>query len=508
MKFIVSKGKIESSKADILVVSCFEKEKKDEERLSPATLGPEDGGTVVDKKFNNGISKMIVSEEFLGASGDYKLIFTGGRLNSRYILLVGLGKKRDVNLDTLRRIGGVVAKAANEVKARSVAMVFQKTAIGDFKVPDRVQSVVEGMLLGAYTFEIYKDKLDRSKLTLKEVYIFSSVNPAQVERSINIGKVIAEATNLARDLENTPGIDKTPEILAKKVKDIAAHCKLKCEIMGLDKIKSEKMNLFLAVAKGSAEAPRFIHLSYGPSKKARAKMALVGKGITFDAGGISLKPTRGMEQMKEDMGGAAAVIGIMKAISELKLNVAVDAYIPACENMPDGRAIKPGDIIKSREGKTVEIITTDAEGRMILADALSYAVERKPDYIIDLATLTGHCVYAVGERYVAILGNDQKLIDRLINSGRRAGEPLWQLPLEQEYKKKIKKGIADLRNEGATKAGTIDGALFLEEFVGKTKWAHLDIASTVRSDEDQPYIPKGCTGVGVRTLLYFLMGLS
>jgi len=248
-------------------------------------------------------------------------------------------------------------------------------------------------------------------------------------------------------------------------------------------------------------------LQYRPKQKPKKKVAIVGKGITFDSGGISIKPAKGMEEMKDDMCGAGTTLAVMQAIAQLKPKVAVDAYIPACENMPSGKAIKPGDIVKARNGKTIEIITTDAEGRMILADALCYAADSKPDYMIDLATLTGHCAYAIGERYMAILGNDQTLVDKLLSQGKNAGEKMWQFPLEQEYKKGMTKGIADLRNTGTSKAGVIEGALFLEEFVGKTKWAHLDIASVAVTTEDLPYAPKGCIGAGVRMLVNFLMSL-
>jgi leucyl aminopeptidase len=326
-------------------------------------------------------------------------------------------------------------------------------------------------------------------------------------RPIVQGEVVAESTNFARNLGNSPALDMTPQILAKFAREIHAKHKIGVNVMGEKEIKVEKMNAFLSVAKGSVEPPVFIHLHYKPARKAKAKVALIGKGITFDSGGISIKPARGMEQMKDDMAGAAAVLAVMKAVATLKPQVEIDAYVPACENMPAGNATKPGDVIKARNGKTIEVISTDAEGRMILADALSYAADKKPDYMIDLATLTGACVYAVGEKYAAVLGNDDRLIQKLKKSGERAGEPVWQLPLEHEYKKGLTKGIADLRNIGSSKADTINGALFLEEFVNETKWAHIDIASTSWTDEDLPYAPRGCTGAGVRILIDFLMGL-
>lgn len=507
MKFRIAKGSLESFKADIIAIACFEKETKKGEKPKPAALMKEDGGVAVDRKLNGAISRLIAAEEFTGAEGKNKLLFTANLMPARYVLLIGLGQKKAFTLETLRRAASTIAKAANEVKALSVAAVFGREAIGEFGMPTRMQAIVEGIILGSYAFDQYKKEEDRKKNTLETVRFIAAGNKAMFDRAIHVGESVANATNFARNLGNTPALDMTPSILAKFARDIASRHKMTINVMGAKQIKAEKMEAFLSVAKGSAEPPVFIHMQYKPPKTAKTKIAIVGKGVTFDSGGISLKPPKQMEPMKDDMAGAGAVIGIMKAVADLKPQVVVDAFIPACENMPAGNAVKPGDIIKARNGKTIEIITTDAEGRMILADALSYAADRKPDYMIDIATLTGACVYAVGEHYVAIIGNDQRLIDKLKKSGDKAGEPLWQLPLEKEYKKGLVKGIADIKNVGSSKADTINGALFLEEFVGEIKWAHLDIASTSWTDEDLPYAPRGCTGAGVRVLLNFLMSL-
>lgn len=507
MKFSVTKGALESFKADVIAIGCFETEKGKEKKPKPAVLLKEDGGVAVNRALNGQIAKLMEAEEFTGAEGKQKVLFTAGLMPARYVILAGLGKKKEFTADTLRRVASQIAKAANDVKGETLAVVFVKEAIGEMKTASRMQSAVEGIVLGTYLFDFYKKDEDRQKKTLKTIYFLSGGNPKQYDLSVLKGRAVAEATNMARDMGNTPGLDLTPTILAKKAKEVAAKGRLTFNLMNEEKIRAENMGAFLSTAKGSDEPPVFIHMGYRPARKAKAKIAIVGKGITFDAGGISLKPPRGMEQMKDDMAGAAAVISVMQAVAVLKPQVAVDAYVPACENMPSGRAIKPGDIVKARNGKTIEIISTDAEGRMILADALSYASDKKPDYIIDLATLTGACVYAVGEKYIAVLGNDQRLIDKLKKSGEGAGEPLWQLPLEKDYKKGLTKGIADLKNIGSSKADTINGALFLEEFVGEAKWAHLDIASTSWSDEDKAFAPRGSTGAGVRLLLYFLMGL-
>jgi len=502
MKFNIIKKDIATVKADIALIGIYEENQDNNHKVKFLT---EDGGASLDKALKGELSKLILQEEFKGSVGDEKLVFTSGRISAKHVLIVGFGKKEDFSAETLRSIGGNASKLVNEIKAKSLALVFQDSPIRKISTAIRLQSFVEGLILGSYKFDKYKDKEKQEGHTLTDLNIITYKQQSICNAAIKKAVLIANATNLARDMGNTPSIDMTPTEIAKIAKNIASKKGLSCNVMGLSKIKSEKMNAFLSIAKGSSEPLVFIHMQYKPKTKAKTKVALVGKGITFDSGGISLKPPKGMEDMKDDMCGAAAVIGIMQAVAELKPPVAVDAFIPACENMPSGSAIKPGDIVKARNKKTIEIISTDAEGRVILADALSYAAATKPDYIIDIATLTGHCAYAIGERYIGILGNNQELIDKIIGRGKDSGEKMWQLPLEQEYKKGITKGIADLRNTGSTKAGTIDGALFLEEFVDKIKWAHLDIASVSICSESHSYTPKGCTGAGVRSLLYFLM---
>jgi leucyl aminopeptidase len=264
------------------------------------------------------------------------------------------------------------------------------------------------------------------------------------------------------------------------------------------------MNGILGVSAGSRNGGALIHLTYRPPRRAKARVAIVGKGITFDSGGLSLKPAKGMETMKMDMSGAAMVLGIMKALPALEPAVEVHGFVATAENMPGSGAQKPGDIIRFRNGKTAEVLNTDAEGRLVLADALCLAAELEPDCIIDAATLTGACVVALGPRVAGILGNDQKLIDKLVESGSRSGESIWQLPLYEDYEDDIKSTIADIRNIGGGYAGTISAALFLRHFVGKTKWAHLDIAGPAWTDRGLPYHPKGGTGFGIRTLLHYL----
>jgi leucyl aminopeptidase len=507
MKFSISKEAPDKVKCDLLAIGCFEKSVEAGKKAPPAKLMREDGGEMLDRKLGGEISRMIKASSFTGTAGKMRMIYTEGRIPARHILLVGLGKKNDATLATLRSSAARIAKVADEIKAKSVALVIQPAKLLNEEPSKRLKVIAEGMEMGRYSFEVYKAKASRADKTLSRVFILSKKTDSALNRAIEIGVASASSALLARNLGNTPGNDMTPNILARFARDIAKKGKLTYKEMGIAQIKKEKMGALMAVAQGSAEPPVFIHIRYKPAGASRATVALVGKGITFDTGGISIKPSRGMEEMKGDMGGAAAVIGTMRAIAQLKPKVTVDAYIAAAENMPDGKAIKPGDIVTARNGKTIEFISTDAEGRMVLADGLTYASEKKPDYMIDVATLTGTCPYAVGEKYSAILGTDQKLIDKLKRAGDESGEPVWQLPLEKDYTKGLTMGPADLRNLGSSKADTIIAALFLQNFIGEIPWAHLDIASTAWSNEVTELSPKGATGVGVRLLTQFLLNL-
>lgn len=507
MKFTLSKEAPDKIKCDLFAIGCFEKAVEEGKKAPPAKLMREDGGEALDRALDGELSRMIKASSFTGTEGKTRLLYTEGRIPACHVLLVGLGKKKEASLSTLRKAAAKIAKVANEIKAKSSALVLQPGKLLDAKPSQRLIALAEGLELGGYCFEMYKAKKSRSDKTLSNILILSKKVDKAVEQAIDQGQEIASSTLLARDLGNTPGNDMTPTILAYFARDVAKMGKITFKEMGPAQIKKERMGAFFAVAKGSAEPPVFIHMRYKPTGASRATIAIVGKGVTFDTGGISIKPVRGMEEMKSDMGGAAAVVGVMRAVSRLKPKVTIDAYIVAAENMPDGKAIKPGDIVTARNGKTIEIISTDAEGRMLMADGLCYASEKKPDYIIDIATLTGTCPYAVGEKYSAILGTDQKLIDKLKKAGEQSGEPLWQLPLEKDYTKGLTSGAADLRNLGSSKADTIIAALFLQNFVGEIPWAHIDIASNAWASETTDLSPKGATGVGVRLITQFLLNL-
>jgi len=313
---------------------------------------------------------------------------------------------------------------------------------------------------------------------------------------------------LARDLVNAPGNIKSPVFLTEQAQAAAKESGLTCKVLGQKELAKEGCGALLGVAQGSEREPQMIILEHNGGTKGKAPVALVGKGVTFDSGGISLKPGEKMDEMKMDMAGGAAVIGTMLAIALLKLPINVVGVVPAVENLPSGTAYRPGDILTSLSGKTIEVLNTDAEGRLILADALTYVKRYQPELVVDLATLTGACIIALGHHATAVLGNDQKLIDSLLAAGEASGERLWQLPLWDDYDPLIKSDVADVKNTGGRAAGTITAAAFLKKFASDFHWAHLDIAGTAWRDQNQPYIPKGGTGVGVRLLVAFLQKLA
>jgi leucyl aminopeptidase len=361
------------------------------------------------------------------------------------------------------------------------------------------RAVAEGARLGAYAFKEWRSEPPDEVL---ELVAIAARGGAKVVAAIEQGVAVAEAQCLARDLVNTPGGALTPEVLAEVAVEIAEREGLEVTVLGYDEIVAAGMGGLLGVNRGSEQEPRFVELRYEPEKP-RGTLALVGKGITFDSGGLSLKTGEGMMTMKMDMGGAAAVLGAFSALRAVVPRCRVLGYLPITDNMTGGDATRPGDVLTMRNGTTVEVLNTDAEGRLILADALCLASEAEPDAIVDLATLTGAARVALGPLYACVLGSDQTLVDRLLAASRVTGEGLWQLPLAREYRDDLKSSIADLKNVGGD-AGTIIGALFLSEFVDGVPWAHLDIAGPAFADKDLPLAPRGATGYGVRLLVEYL----
>jgi leucyl aminopeptidase len=421
------------------------------------------------------------------------------------VLLIGLGKKSEFTNESLRRAASKVLCGAESLGLQRLAVRIPRIAKSPATQRDEFQALAEGLYLGAYRFDRHKSPAPDAPKPVEELALLLEGSSRYAAEGIQKADVYSKATILARDLINEPPSRMNPERLADEALKLN---KAPLSVTVLEKKDLEKLGMgaILGVGAGGAIPPRLVEIVYRPVKKAKKVLALVGKGITFDSGGLSLKPAQSMETMKDDMSGAAAVLGVMSALSVLKPAVEVRGYMAIAENMPGGRALKPGDVVKAFNGKTIEVLNTDAEGRLVLADALAYAASKKPDLLIDIATLTGACVVAVGHRISAVMTNTPKIYQGLRSQGARAGEKFWELPLEKDYQPDIKSKIADLQNIGKRRgeAGTIIGGLFLQEFVDGRSWAHVDIAGASWTDSDQPYCPQGGTGHPVRTLLHYI----
>ncbi len=460
---------------------------------------------------------------FTGAEGTSMLLRGGGR-GDRPLAIVGVGASTSTNVgDAYRRAGDQTIARAREARARTVAVAFHAEPMRlPMERPETFAAYVEGVLLTGYGFTGYRH--DRDRVEIATVTIAGVVAPRapELRRAVRRGEILAEATNQARTWINEPAAVMTPATFAADAERVLTKAGLEVQVDGPSGLKTLAMGALLGVARGSAEEPRFVRVTYrpdgpSPGKAARAaaptpsrpRVALVGKGITFDSGGLSLKRPDGMEHMKRDMAGGAAVLGAMLALASLKPAVEVRAYVPMSENMPGGSAIKPGDVVRTPSGKTVEVLNTDAEGRLVLADALGIAVGDRPDAIVDIATLTGAVRSALGTRIAGIMGNDRGLIQALIAAGKQGGERLWELPLVRDYRPDLESDVADLANVAAGGyGGAIHAGLFLEEFVGAVPWAHLDIAGVGFTDRDLPNAPRGGVGFGVRLLARWALGVS
>lgn len=426
-------------------------------------------------------------------------------LKGENILFLGLGQEDKLTIDNIRKAFHKAGQELMKSKVESVGLTIPK--FKDLCYKKTMAAITEGLLQSEYAFDKYLSK-KKVKPTLKEVYFdILEDKKEKVLEAIEESKILAEGIFLARDLVNERSINMYPETLANAAKDNLAGLDIKVDIYGRKEIEDMNMKAFLAVAEGSHKEPKFIVMTYNGDPNSTEKIALVGKGLTYDSGGYSLKPSTSMDTMFTDMAGSATVIGAMKSIAKSKLKKNVIGIIAACENMVSGGAYKPGDIIGSMAGKTIEVLNTDAEGRLTLADALWYAVkEVKADKVIDLATLTGACVVALGGTTTGAITNDDDLMQAVKAASETAGEPVWQLPSHDDYRELIKGDFADLKNVGGRGAGTITAGLFLEEFVDETPWVHLDIAGTSYSEKANGYIPKGATGVHVKTLYYLIKG--
>jgi len=450
---------------------------------------------------------LVASGEVTGKMLEVTLLHKPAGLKAKRLLLIGGGKAKTFSTSELRKIGGT---AVRTIKAKDLTSFAMAAPAGvSFSAEDAVKSIVEGAYVGSFDPDYYKSDRKDQKIDELTVIAPSGSDSKSLQSAIEIGTTIGEAQNFTRDLVNEPGNRMTPTILADRAEKMCEETGLKCEIYGPDKIKELKMGAFWSVAQGSEEEPRLIIMRYEPAgAPEKPVLGLVGKGVTFDSGGISIKPSDGMEKMKYDMAGGASMIGAMRAIAQLKPNVRVIGIVCATENMPSGSAQKPGDVQIAMSGKSIEIINTDAEGRLVLADGLHYAKQLGATHLVDAATLTGACVVALGMINVGIFSNDDDFYERFSKSLDASGEKMWRLPVDDEYRDMIKSNIADIVNSGGRWGGAVTAAMFLKEFVGDTPWIHLDIAGVAWIEDNKPWIAKGPSGTPVRSLVEFVRDLG
>lgn len=499
MKFKLETTDLVQLPVDLLVLAAFE------EKLDKAFKFKE-----IDKELEGLLSAIATEEDFTAKEDQSLLIHTHGRIGPKRVLLMGLGKREEFQVPDTRRYGASSARQAIGRHCKSLAVTLPPLDAAALEIT--VQFLVEGSQLGCYRFEKYRSKDSQTKNTLEIIHLPVDPNTLNGDRTAPLslamarGEIIAEAVNWTRDLVNEPGSVMTPYRLAELAQGLAKDGDVTCKILGPKECEKQKMRLLLAVSMGSTMEPRFIHLTYKPKgkEKPRRKLVLVGKGVTFDSGGLSLKPGNSMQDMKTDMAGAAAVLGVARALPALGIKDEVHLLVPTCENMPSGSSYRVGDVVTGMAGKSVEILNTDAEGRLILADALAYAVKLGADEIIDLATLTGACMVALGPHVAGVMGNDRAMVERFMAAARRAGEEVWPLPLPRRLKEQLKSPVADLKNVGDRWGGALTAGLFLQEFVDKTTWIHVDIAGPANADKEWGHIRKGGTGFGVTAVLEYL----
>ena len=485
-------SRIDRTKADLLVLPVREK------RVDTPEVD------ALNRRLKGHLRAQIERSKFTGAEGSALLYPSAGMLPANQILLIGIGSASESMLDSWRTAGARARKDSAAQGAEEVAVFFSPESDSEAAAA----ALIEGALLAGYQFNKYRSN-SKGSAQPKFLTLFRPglKTTAPLLRSLQQVQTVSAGVFLARDLVNEPPSVATARFLGEQAEE---HCRgrgLSTEVWNKKKIEAMKLAGLLAVNRGSHEEPRFIKIRYQPARRPKKKIALIGKGITFDSGGLSLKPPKSMETMKIDMAGGAAVIATMSCLPKLDLDVEVTGYVPTTDNLPGHNAQKPGDVIRYLNGKTMEVLNTDAEGRLILADALALAAEQKPDSMINLATLTGACVVALGPRVAGLFSNHQPLADALLRSSMGTGEKLWQLPLVKEYKDMIKSSVADIKNIGGAHAGAITAALILQEFVGDLPWAHLDIAGPAFAESESSLGPKGGTGFGVRTLVKFLTSL-
>ncbi len=494
MNVKVQKGDFVTAKAESLILFHFE---HDDRLLEVAAVANDAAGSIIDR--------VIEAGDFRGEHLEHILLFTQGSLAAERILLMGLGKREDFTAHTLREATAHALKTLRERRQPRAVLPIPLDGEFPLALEDTVEACVLGGMLGLYQFTELRTR-ERDKI--KDFETLTLLSPRKTKKLIahlDRAKAMAEGIYLARDLVTLPPNLATPAVLAERAKEVAAQAGISFHLVQKSEAEELGMGAFLAVAQGSDEPGVVVVMDYQPSGEDTSPVVLVGKGITFDSGGISIKPAKDMDKMKHDMAGAAAIIGTMQAVAALNLPQRVVAVIPCTENLPSGKAYKPGDVIHSLSGLNIEVINTDAEGRMILADALSYAGRYQPQAIVDLATLTGACIVALGDNVAGLMGNDEELLARIQTAAENSGEKVWPLPLWDSYFELLKSDVADLKNVNGRKAGAITAAIFLKQFVPEgVPWAHLDIAGCAWEEKGSALVPKGATGTGVHLLIRLL----
>ena len=498
MQADVKVGRAEAESAEVVILTHCEQE----------SLSKQDG-TPIDKALGGSLRELLQSKEFEGKAGEILVYHTQGKVPAKRLFLVGLGKKKDLTLDGIRQGLGHAVKRVRQVKSGSFTALVPSVTPKGHSLIEVAQAMVEGAILGSYQFTAYRSDNGAEKEVGRMTILAQQKSQVrQLTEGIRRGGATAEAAVLVRDLCNHPSNVMTPSRIASEARTVAKHEGLTLKILEQKDMEQLGMGALLGVSRGSHEPPKFIILEYNGAKKIERPVVLIGKTITFDTGGISLKPAENMEHMKADMTGGAEVLAAVRAAARLKLPLRLISILPVAENMPGGRAMKPGDIVRTLSGKTVEVQNTDAEGRLILADALAYAQRYNPAALVDIATLTGACVVALGQFAIGMFGTDEKLKAQVQRSGQKAGERVWEMPLWNEYFEQLRSDVADMRNIGGRGGGMITAALFLSKFAGDGPWVHIDIASTDWSERERAYIPKGPTGIGTRLLIQYLIDRS
>jgi leucyl aminopeptidase len=490
-------------------------------KLEDAQWRPAPRTAALDRALGGQIAAVIASGDFRGRVGESLLLYPNGEIPAERVQLLGLGEERELSAESVRRLAGHAVNAAKDRRATSIAICAPR--VKGLRLPEITQALAEGLVLASYQFDTYRERDKDAAPSIKRASLLID-RPTDLKAARDAsrtGVVLAESQNLCRQLSDEPANALPPAELASAAKRMARKVGLGARVMDVAALKKARMGGILAVGQGSVNTPRLIVLDHDPRSnrgkkgaKRRAESAqrlptvcLVGKGITFDSGGISIKPSPAMDEMKHDMSGAAAVIGALRACALLKLPIRVVGVIAAAENMPSGTAYRPGDVVTTMSGKTVEILNTDAEGRVVLADALHYANTKfKPEAMVDLATLTGACVVALGKWATGLFGNHEGLIEAVRAAGESTAERAWPMPLWAEHRKAVRSNVADIKNTTGREGSSSTAAAFLANFVGDTPWVHLDIAGTAWSNKPSPYLKKGATGVGVRLLVELLQG--